>query len=79
MADERGDEDAMPDDLPPTDVEAGELPDGMVPLPSEYRRGPGGCGFTGCTYAVMVLFVVALVLLLIGLATRIWITPPALR
>ena len=75
MADERR-------DGPERDARDGvdaEMPDGARPLPPEFRKGPGGCGFTGCMYGVMVLFAVALILLLIALFTRIWITTPMPR
>ena len=60
--------------------EGGEWTDlsrGMKPIPPEYYRGPGGCGFTGCMYAIMVFAAIALVLLVIGLLTREWIVPVA--
>lgn len=60
------------------DAEPIEAPDGMPemkPIPPEMYKGPGGCGFTGCMYAMMVFFAVALVLLVIGLLTREWIVP----
>ncbi|HEX2206179.1 MAG TPA: hypothetical protein VHG93_00740 [Longimicrobium sp.] len=51
------------------------LSPGMKPIPPEYYRRPGGCGFTGCMYAAMIFAVVALVLLVIGLLTRVWTVP----
>jgi len=54
---------------------ADALPEEMKPIPPEMYRGPGGCGFTGCMYAVMVFAVIALVLLVFGLLTREWIVP----
>ena len=57
------------------DQDAG-LPDGVIPLPREPVRGPGGCGFVGCMNGVMIFFAVALVVMLIVLAFRIWIAPP---
>lgn len=60
-------------------AEDGGPPEGARPLPPEFRKGPGGCGFTGCMYGVMVLFALALILLLIALFTRIWITTPMPR
>lgn len=59
-----------------------EAPDGMPemkPIPPEMYRGPGGCGFTGCMYAVMVLAAIALALLVFGLLTREWIVPVGAR
>ena len=53
-----------------------ELPEGMKPIPPEYYRGPGGCGFTGCTTLIVILAFLALALLVIGLLTRQWIVPP---
>ena len=37
---------------------------------------PGGCGFTGCMWMVMIVFAVLLALLVFGLLTRVWIAPP---
>lgn len=54
----------------------GDLPEGTKPIPPEMYKGPGGCGFTGCMYAVMIFAALALVLLVIGLLTREWIVPP---
>lgn len=51
-----------------------DLP-GAKPIPPEYYQRPGGCGFTGCMYAAMIFAVVALVLLVIGLLTRVWTVP----
>lgn len=45
------------------------------PIPPEMYKGPGGCGFTGCMYAIMIFAAVALVLLVIGLLTREWLVP----
>ena len=56
--------------------EPGDLPPGVKPIPPEAYKGPGGCGFTGCMYAVMIFAAIALVLLVIGLLTRQWIVPP---
>ena len=59
-----------------------EAPDGMPEMkaiPPEMYRGPGGCGFTGCMYAVMVLAAIALALLVLGLLTREWIVPVGAR
>jgi hypothetical protein len=63
-------------DAVPLPGEAGteSLPE-MKPIPPEMYRGPGGCGFTGCMYAIMIFAVVALVLLVIGLLTREWMVP----
>lgn len=52
------------------------LPEGMKPIPPEYYRGPGGCGFTGCMYAAMIFAAIAILLLVIGLLTREWPVPP---
>lgn len=51
------------------------LPQGMKPIPPEMYKGPGGCGFTGCMYAVMIFAALALALLIIGLLTREWMVP----
>jgi hypothetical protein len=40
------------------------------------RTPPGGCGFTGCMWIVMIVFSVLLALLVFGLLTRVWIVPP---
>ena len=45
------------------------------PIPPEMYKGPGGCGFTGCMYAVMIFAALALILLVIGLLTREWLVP----
>lgn len=37
---------------------------------------PGGCGFTGCMWMVMIVFSLLLALLVFGLLTRVWIAPP---
>lgn len=47
----------------------------MKPIPPEMYKGPGGCGFTGCMYAVMIFAGLALALLIVGLLTREWIVP----
>lgn len=52
-----------------------DLSPGMKPIPPEYYQRPGGCGFTGCMYAAMIFAVIALVLLVIGLLTRVWTVP----
>lgn len=57
------------------EAEGGALPEGMKPIPPEYYRGPGGCGFTGCMYAAMIFAALAIVLLVIGLLTREWTVP----
>jgi hypothetical protein len=53
-----------------------DLPAGMKPIPPEYYRGPGGCGFTGCTTFIVIVAFLALALLVIGLLTRQWMVPP---
>ena len=53
-----------------------ELPEGMKPIPAEYYRGPGGCGFTGCTTVIVIVAFLALALLVFGLLTRQWMVPP---
>ena len=55
-----------------------ESPEGMPemkPIPPEMYKGPGGCGFTGCMYAVMIFAALALALLVVGLLTREWLVP----
>lgn len=52
-----------------------ELPDGGVPLPPEAYRPPGGCGFSGCMWMVIIVFSLLMALLVLGLLTREWITP----
>jgi hypothetical protein len=59
----------------PEPVEAPEGMPEMKPIPPEMYRGPGGCGFTGCMYTVVILAVLALVVLVFGLLTREWIVP----
>lgn len=66
---------AEPETTQPPDG-ADELPPGMKPIPPEAYKGPGGCGFTGCMYAVMIFAAIALALLVIGLLTRQWTVPP---
>lgn len=53
---------------------ADDLPE-MKPIPPEMYKGPGGCGFTGCMYILMIFAAVALALLVLGLLTREWIVP----
>jgi len=54
--------------------------DGVIPLyPDRVDPESEGCGVRGCLIAVMVIFSVLLILLVIGLATRIWVTPPPVR
>jgi uncharacterized membrane protein len=55
------------------------LPRGVVPLPPGGKKGPGGCGLVGCLYGTVIVFGVLLVILLIAIATRIWITTPMPR
>jgi hypothetical protein len=55
--------------------EAAEGMPEMKPIPPEMYKGPGGCGFTGCMYAVMIFAALALTLLVIGLLTREWLVP----
>jgi hypothetical protein len=52
-----------------------DLSPGMKSIPPEMYKRPGGCGFTGCMYAAMIFAVIALVLLVIGLLTRVWTVP----
>lgn len=52
-----------------------ELPDGVIPLRPETRDQRAGCTVTGCLYFVVILFAVALIALVVGLAVRMWITP----
>jgi uncharacterized membrane protein YphA (DoxX/SURF4 family) len=61
------------------DADAADAQPEFKPIPPEMYRPPGGCGFTGCMYAVMIFAVVALVLLVIGLLTREWIVPVSPR
>jgi hypothetical protein len=56
------------------DPGAEELPDGFIPLPRE-RDPRAGCRVTGCLYGMVILFAVLLIVLVIGLAVRMWITP----
>lgn len=75
--DERGPGPVGPAD-PAADAGPGEAADGMPemkPIPPEMYKNPGGCGFTGCMYAVMIFAALALALLVIGLLTREWMTP----
>ena len=59
---------------PAPDAPADDLPE-MKPIPPEMYKRPGGCGFTGCMYAVMIFAALALALLVIGLLTREWMVP----
>jgi hypothetical protein len=52
-----------------------DLPDGVIPFPPETREERAGCTVTGCLYLVVVLFALALIALVVGLAVRMWITP----
>ncbi|MBW3656734.1 MAG: hypothetical protein KY444_11580 [Gemmatimonadetes bacterium] len=52
-----------------------ELPDGVLPLPPEAYGPPGGCGFSGCMWMVIIVFSLLMALLVFGLLTRVWITP----
>lgn len=64
---------------PGGDEPADDLPE-MKPIPPEMYKRPGGCGFTGCMYAVMIFAALALALLVVGLLTREWLVPlPAPR
>ncbi len=76
---ERDQETQVPDPADGADApEPVESPEGMPemkPIPPEMYKGPGGCGFTGCMYLVMVVAALALVLLVIGLLTREWTVP----
>ena len=56
-------------------VESAEGMPEMKPIPPEMYKGPGGCGFTGCMYGVMIFAALALALLILGLMTREWIVP----
>lgn len=59
----------------PTGGDDFEVPDGVIPLHPERKPERAGCGVTGCLYGVVILFAVALIALIIGLAVRMWITP----
>jgi hypothetical protein len=63
----------------PEPIEAADGMPEMKPIPPEMYKGPGGCGFTGCMYAVMVFAAIALALLVLGLLTREWIVPIGAR
>ena len=52
-----------------------DLEPGMKPIPPEYYKRPGGCGFTGCMYAAMIFAALAIILLVIGLLFREWTVP----
>lgn len=66
-------------DVPPPrpDPNAGDLPDGVVPLPpiKEAPPPPGGCGLTGCLYGTVGVFAVLLLIVVLIALTRQWITP----
>jgi hypothetical protein len=55
--------------------------DGVIPLyPDRVDPESEGCGVRGCLIAVMVIFAVLLLVLVIGLLTRVWVTPaPGIR
>ncbi|HST59975.1 MAG TPA: hypothetical protein VLK84_14820 [Longimicrobium sp.] len=80
MADQddvRGPESTNPADgvrEPAAGAPADEMPE-FKPIPPEMYQRPGGCGFTGCMYAVMIFAALALALLVIGLLTREWLVP----
>lgn len=69
---------AIPDDPNGSRADREPLPEGMKPIPPEMYRKPGGCGFTGCMYAAMIFAAIAITLLVIGLLTREWMTPPVM-
>ncbi|HEX8395096.1 MAG TPA: hypothetical protein VF665_22305 [Longimicrobium sp.] len=52
---------------------------GGAAMPVIDRTPPGGCGFTGCMWMVMIVFSLLLALLIFGLLTRVWIAPPPVR
>jgi hypothetical protein len=54
--------------------------DGVIPLyPDRVDPESEGCGIRGCLIAVVVIFSVLLLVLVIGLLTRVWVTPPPFR
>jgi hypothetical protein len=57
------------------DGEWTDLSPEMKPIPPEYYKRPGGCGFVGCMYVAVIFAVVAIVLLVIGLLFREWTVP----
>ncbi len=59
---------------PASEAPADDTPE-FKPIPPEMYKRPGGCGFTGCMYAVMIFAALALALLVIGLLTREWLVP----
>lgn len=62
---------------------AGEFGDGRVrrEVPvrevdfQELEKGPGGCGLKGCLYGTVGFFAVLLIIMIVILLTRVWITP----
>lgn len=49
--------------------------DGIIPLPVPPDPESEGCGIRGCLIGTVALFAILLALLIIGLLTRVWITP----
>ena len=49
--------------------------DGIIPLPVPPDPESEGCGIRGCLIGTVTLFVILLLVLVIGLLTRVWITP----
>ena len=53
-----------------------ELPDGIVKLPPDPGKPPGGCGLTGCLWAVMIVCGLLLAIMVLLALLRPWPTPP---
>lgn len=51
------------------------LPDGVVKLPPDPEKGPGGCGLRGCLYGMVALFALLLVVIVVFALLRPWPTP----
>ena len=52
-----------------------DLPDGIVKLPPEPGRPPGGCGFTGCMWTLMIVSGILLAIMIAIAVLRPWPTP----
>ncbi len=66
---------AEPEGTRGADEEWTDLEPEMKPIPPEYYKRPGGCGFIGCMYAAMAFAALAIILLVIGLLFREWTVP----
>lgn len=56
----------------------GAVPEEATPIPPETQQG-GGRAFMGCLWVAVIVCALMLVLLVIGLLTRVWIVPAVPR